>query len=98
MYTAGIGETRTTSLTSPVKHQYRIEGRCTYFWYIIDGANVGTLSVKLKREGSKRAQNLWKSDGLVRNQWLQGRVDIPKGAHAYRVSWQKIIGKDIGRR
>ena len=93
MYTAGSGK---NSLTSPVKQQSPDQGSCTYFWYIIDGPDYGTLSVKLRREGSKRARNLWKSDGLVRNQWLQGRVDIPKDTDKYRVSGREINGKDIG--
>ncbi|KAK3727128.1 hypothetical protein RRG08_048229 [Elysia crispata] len=84
-----------STLSSPVKFQAKDQESCTYFWHFVEGPGIGRLAVTMKQEDSGTATQLWQDDGDFRAQWLQGRIDIPKGAGNYRLVFEATLQKDV---
>ncbi|EDV21956.1 uncharacterized protein TRIADDRAFT_59472 [Trichoplax adhaerens] len=63
-------------------------GQCLSFWYYVNGANPGDLTVYIRRRNTGRVYYLSQIKGAQGNQWKQGNITIHSITTAYQIIFE----------
>ena len=66
------------------------KGRCLTFWYHMNGADIGNLTVYLNNSNTRTLTPLWRLSGSQGNQWYNGKLPI-KSTTKYYVSSKAFV-------